>query len=80
MYNTTRLNQLTERYDRLLDANNRHQYARTRPDKYFAILLELKRLRTAEMRKQDATLDKSKYKVKFTPEMMFNLTSPDFLD
>ena len=74
----TRLNQLTQRYDNLLEANIKHGYVRTKPDKYFSVLVELKRLRTAEMRKQSATLDKSKYNVRIDREMMFNLARPDY--
>lgn len=76
-FNTTRLNWLTAWYDLLLD--NNYKLRRIDSDKYDRIVQYIASERRKEMRKQDATLDKSKYKVEFTREMMFNLTNPDFL-
>jgi len=73
----SRLDTLEGRYDRLLEANQVHQYVYSEKiDRYLNALRKIKNEMASIQREQHSKLDKSNYKFTITREDMFNLTKP----
>lgn len=72
-----RLAMLQNRYDRLLEANQKYQYSfSTKLERYLNVLRVLKNEIANEQRKLHNSLETKDYRFTLTKQDVFNLTNP----